>query len=148
MFKTSPFAAAALASVFAVTSAFAGGHITEGQFVDSSDIVFEDIIPGVVSFATVSGDRENGAHGTFVRIPAGQATPMHTHGAEYEAVVIQGMFENPIAGNEGSMVTLSAGSYYSVPADAVHVTRCAADSPVDCVSFFWQGVPFDFAMVE
>ncbi|MBM7067005.1 DUF4437 domain-containing protein [Actibacterium sp. 188UL27-1] len=130
------------------TAGLANDHAKAGQFLDASEIVFEDIVPGVVAFATVSGDRENGAHGTFVRIPAGQATPLHTHGAAYEAVVIQGKFENPIEGNDASNVTLSAGSFYSVPADAPHVTQCAADSPVDCVSFFWQGVPFDFAPVE
>ncbi len=144
---TTPLIALAATSLFA-TASLADGHAKVGQFIDSSEIVFQDIIPGVVAFATVSGDRENGAHGTFVRIPAGQATPLHTHGASYEAVVIQGKFENRTEGNEASNVTLSAGSYYSVPAGAPHVTQCAADSPVDCVSFFWQGVHFDFAPVE
>jgi quercetin dioxygenase-like cupin family protein len=139
--------ALAASTVLAAPAALADGH-AKGTFIDSSDIVFEDIIPGVVSFATVSGDRATGSHGTFVRIPAGAATPSHTHGASYEAVIIQGKFENPTEGNDASNVTLSAGSYYSVPADAEHVTRCAIDSPVDCISFFWQNVPFDFAVAE
>lgn len=117
-------------------------------FTEAEDVVFEDIIPGVVAFGTVAGDRETGAHGTFVRIPPGQATPLHTHGAAYEAVVIQGNFENPISGAEQSEIVLGAGSYYSVPADAEHVTRCAADSPTDCVSFFYQDVAFDFTPLE
>lgn len=47
-----------------------------------------------------------------------------------------------------SNATLTAGSYYYVPADAKHITRCAADSPVDCVSYFYQDTPFDFAVDE
>lgn len=136
----------ALSSILSANVALADGHGKAGVFIDSSDIAFEDIIPGVVAFATVNGDRAAGAHGTFVRIPAGQATPKHVHGAAYEAIVIQGRFENPIDGDAASNVTLTAGSYYSVPAGAPHITRCAADSPVDCVSYFWQNVPFDFSV--
>ncbi|MGI9504912.1 MAG: DUF4437 domain-containing protein [Geminicoccaceae bacterium] len=120
----------------------------KGIFLSSADIAFEDIIPGTVAFATVAGDREAGAHGTFVRVPAGQATPMHTHGAAYHAVVIDGNFENPIKGDDASNVTLTRGSYYYVPAGAEHITRCADDSPVDCLTFFYQDVPFDFAVAE
>lgn len=140
--------AAALALILASNTAFADGHSKKGVFAPADTITFDDIIPGVVAFGTVSGDREKGAHRTFVRIPAGQATPLHTHGAAYEAVVIQGNFENPTEGNDASNTVLTAGSYYTVPAGAKHVTRCAADSPVDCISFFWQGVPFDFAVAN
>ncbi|MBX2803488.1 MAG: DUF4437 domain-containing protein [Myxococcales bacterium] len=118
------------------------------MFVPAADVPYVDIIEEVVQFGTVMGDRESGAHGTFVRIPPGQATPLHVHGAEYHAVVLQGNFENPITGNADSEVVLTTGSYYSVPAEAEHVTRCAADSPVDCVSFFYQDVAFDFTPVE
>lgn len=117
-------------------------------FTAAEDVVFEDIIPGVVSFGTVTGDRAKGAHGTFVRIPAGKATPLHTHGAAYNAVIIQGKMENPITDVDISDAVLTAGSYYFVPAGAAHITRCAADSPVDCISFFYQDVPFDFAVAE
>ncbi|MFK7856748.1 MAG: DUF4437 domain-containing protein [Granulosicoccus sp.] len=117
-------------------------------FTAAENVAFEEIIPGVVSFGTVAGDRAQGSHGTFVRIPAGKATPLHTHAAEYHAVIIQGMMENPITDVEISEETLMAGSYYYVPANAPHITRCAADSPVDCISFFYQSVPFDFAVAE
>ena len=120
----------------------------KGIFTEASEVNFEDIIPGTVAFGTVAGDRADGAHGTFVRIPPGQATPLHTHGAAYHAVVIEGKFENPIDGDADSQVTLGKGSYYYVPAGAAHITRCAADSPVDCLTYFHQDVSFDFAPVE
>lgn len=131
-----------------LSTAFADGHAAKGVFTAADKVQYQDIIPGVVAFGTVSGDREKGAHGTFVRIPAGKSTPLHTHGAAYQAVVIQGRFENPIEGNDASNTTLTAGSHYSVPAGAKHITRCAADSPVDCVTFFFQSVPFDFAVAQ
>lgn len=137
-----------LLAVIASAMAIADGHSDKGKFIAADQIEFQDIIPGVVAFSTVTGNRESGSHGTFVRIPPGQATPPHTHSAAYEAVVIQGQFENPIEGNEVSNVTLTAGSFYSVPAGAKHITRCAADSPVDCITFFFQRVPFDFAVAE
>lgn len=117
-------------------------------FSPADQVLFEDIIPGVVGFATVIGDRANGAHGTFVHIPVGQATPLHTHGAGYHAVIIQGIFENPIPGNSESEVELTPGSHYFVPANAEHISRCAVDSPTDCLTFFFQDTAFDFAPVE
>lgn len=144
--KIRSFALASLATLSLVGSlAFASEN---GIFTPASKVNFEDIIPGTVAFGTVAGNRAEGAHGTFVRIPPGQATPLHTHVAAYHAVVIEGKFENPIDGDESSNVTLGKGSYYYVPAGAKHVTRCAADSPVDCLTYFHQDVPFDFAPVE
>ena len=147
--KSLLIAATAVASTLVgVHAASADGHAKKSVFTPAEKVVFEDIIPGVVAFGTVSGDRKTGAHGTFVRIPAGKATPLHTHGAAYDAVIIQGNFENPISGDDTSNKVLTAGSYYHVPAGAKHITRCAADSPVDCISFFYQDVPFDFAVAE
>jgi len=141
------FAAIALTAV-TLTGVFADGHGDHGVFKHASKIQFDDIIPGTVAFATVAGDREKGEHGTFVRIPAGQATPPHTHGAAYHAVVIAGIFENPIEGDDNSNEGLTAGSYYYVPKGAVHISRCAANSPTDCITYFHQTVAFDFAVAE
>ncbi|MEP2978212.1 MAG: DUF4437 domain-containing protein [Lentilitoribacter sp.] len=132
----SPLLQIAATTIIGASMAMADGHGEKGEFISADEVKFEDIIPGVVAFGTFSGDRENGEHRTFVRIPAGKATPLHTHGAAYEAVTIQGKFENPTEGNDASNVTLTAGSYYTVPTNAKHVTRCAADSLVDCISFF------------
>lgn len=91
-------------------------------FAQKKNIVFEDIIPGTVAFATVAGNRETGAHDTFVSIPAGQATPLHSHGVDDNA----------------SNVVLNDGSYYYVPASAKHTSRCAAESPTTCLTHFHQ----------
>ena len=139
-------AAAIASTILTIQVVSAGSQGSKAVFTPADKVVFEDIIPSTVAFGTVTGDRESGAHGTFVRIPPGKATPLHTHGAAYDAVIIQGNFENPIEGESASNVVLTAGSYYHVPAGAKHITRCAADSPVDCISYFYQNVPFDFAV--
>lgn len=146
--KTRKAIAATFFALAIVGQGISSADQTESVFIAADNVMFDDIIPGVVAFGTVTGDRETGAHGTFVRIPAGQATPLHTHGAEYHAVIIQGNMENPIPGDNSSDATLTAGSFYFVPAKAEHITRCAADSPVDCISYFYQDVPFDFAVAE
>ncbi len=142
-----PLAAIAATALIAA-GAMADGHSNHGIFRHVSTIEFDEIIPGTVAFATVAGDRETGAHGTFVRIPAGKATPQHTHSKEYHAVVIAGILENPITDDPDSNQGLPAGSYYFVPAGAPHVSRCAADSPVDCITYFHQGTAFDFAATD
>jgi quercetin dioxygenase-like cupin family protein len=123
-----------------VTNAFAA----DPNFVTQDMIKYDTILPDAVSFGTVTGNRGKGPHGTFVVIKKGAATPMHTHSTAYSAVVIKGKVENPTTGIATSEKPLGPGSYYHVPAKAPHITRCAADSPEDCMTFFWQSTPFDF----
>ncbi|MCG5054353.1 MAG: DUF4437 domain-containing protein [Myxococcales bacterium] len=113
-------------------------------FVQSKDVAFQEILPEIAEFGTVHGDRSAGAHGTFVRLKKGQGTPAHTHGAAYDGVVLAGLVENPIPGNGASVVPLGPGSYYHVPANAEHITRCAPNSASDCLTFFYQASAFDF----
>jgi hypothetical protein len=40
------------------------------------------------------GDLQNGRHGTFVRMPAGFKSPVHTHTEDYFAVVVEGVGSN------------------------------------------------------
>jgi len=141
--KPSTLAVIILTAMTTTTGALAS---EQGVFTPKKDIVFEDIIPGTVAFATVAGNREAGGHGTFVSIPAGQATPLHSHGAAYHAVVIEGNLENPVVDDNASNVVLNKGSYYYVPAGAKHITRCATDSPTACLTYFHQDKPFDFSV--
>jgi quercetin dioxygenase-like cupin family protein len=120
----------------------------EAKFITQDGMKYDVILPDAVSFATVTGSREKGPHGTFVIIKKGATTPAHTHSTAYSAVVIRGKVENPIKGNAASEAALGPGSYYHVPAGAEHITRCAADSPEDCMNFFWQETPFDFTPVK
>ncbi len=113
-------------------------------FTLAEDVKFDTIIPNDVLFGTIIGDRSKGAHGTFVRIRKGAATPAHTHGKSYHAVIIKGSVQNPFAGYPSTNTKMGPGSYYYVPAKSEHVTKCADDSPTECMTFFYQDDAFDF----
>jgi quercetin dioxygenase-like cupin family protein len=133
----------AISAAMIVTSTVAAKP-APAQFITQDQVKYDVILPDAVSFGTVSGNRAKGPHGTFVTIKKGAATPLHIHNAAYSAVVIKGKLENPIPGVAESEKAIGPGSYYHVPAKAKHITRCAADSPEDCMTFFWQATPFDF----
>lgn len=107
-------------------------------------VKFDIIIPNVAQFGDVGGDREKGAHSTFVKINKGTGTPPHTHSSSYDAVILQGLVENPIPSNQANPVALVPGSYYHVPAGVSHITRCSASSDANCMTFFYQSKAFDF----
>src|SRR5215472_2463613 len=44
--------------------------------------------------APAYGDPANGAHGTFIKMPAGYESPIHTHTEGYWAVVVSGVMVN------------------------------------------------------
>jgi quercetin dioxygenase-like cupin family protein len=139
---TSLVASCLLAHLLLGGSATAG--TTEAVFTTADKVKYDVIIPNVADFGTVYGNRETGAHGTFVKIKKGQGTPVHTHSKAYHGVVIEGVVENPVPGNQASPVKLVPGSYYFVPAGAEHITRCAQSSPTDCKTYFYQDSAFDF----
>lgn len=136
--------------LISVTLLGAQSVIADGKavFVSPDQVTFDDIIPGTVAFVTIFGERGKGAHGDFVRIPAGQAAALRTHGGAYNAVVLAGIFKNPIPGIERSNAGITSGSYYKVPAFTKHISRCAETRPVDCLTFIHQSVPFDFVVAE
>jgi quercetin dioxygenase-like cupin family protein len=136
---------AALALVAgSMTSGLAVAADSDAVFTTPGQVKYDVIIPGVADFGTVYGSREKGPHGTFVKIKKGQGTPGHTHSKGYHAVVLEGVVENPVPGNQANPTKLVAGSYYFVPANAEHITRCATSSPTDCKTFFYQDSGFDF----
>lgn len=105
---------------------------------------FENVNP-MIKMAPAWGDRAKGAHGTVGKFPPNFTTPFHTHSAAYHGVVLSGVMTNPFEGEE-SPPTLEPGSYWYVPAEAVHATACVSDTP--CAFYFHAAAPFDFHPVE
>lgn len=86
------------------------------------------------------GNLQNGRHGTFIRMPAGFVSPVHTHTEDYYAVVVEGvMANNP---PDGVIVPLPVGSYYFQQGEEAHVTRCLSET--GCLFFVVQPGKFDF----
>ena len=86
------------------------------------------------------GDLQNGQHGTFVRMPAGFKSPVHTHTEDYYAVVLKGVGANHSP--KGEVVPLPVGSYWFQRGEEAHVTQCLSDD--ECLFFIVQPGKFDY----
>ena len=86
------------------------------------------------------GDLQHGRHGTFIHMPAGFVSPVHTHTEDYFVVVIKGVGANQLPG--GKIIPLAAGSYWFQKGEEAHVTQCL--SKEDCVFFIVQPGKFDY----
>ncbi len=88
------------------------------------------------------GDFQNGRHGTFVRMPAGFRSPVHTHTEDYFAVVVEGVGSNHAVDAEA--VPLPVGSYWFQRGEEAHVTECMSER--DCLFFIVQPGKFDYVI--
>ncbi len=100
-----------------------------------------------VGFAALEGDRFKEPYMAMVRLPAGLVSPAHVKTANMFGVVISGTITHIALGaSPATEVRLPAGSFYKVPADVGHVSKCV--SQVDCVTFLYQDGQFDFLPVD
>ena len=90
------------------------------------------------------GDLAHGRHGTFIHMPAGFISAVHTHTEDYFAVVIKGVGANQLPG--GKIIPLPAGSYWFQKGEEPHVTQCL--SKQDCLFFIVQPGKFDYVPVK
>ena len=77
---------------------------------------------GTLQAAPAYGDLKQGAHGTFIKMPAGFVSDIHIHTGEYWGVVISGVGVNGLPGSKD--VPLPVGSYWSQKGGERHVTKC------------------------
>lgn len=99
-----------------------------------------DGVHGELNAAPAYGDLGHGPHGTFIKMPAGFVSPLHTHTEDYWGVVISGVGVNGKSGS--SDVQLPVGSYWFQKGGEPHVTKCI--SPNECIFFISQGGKFDY----
>ncbi|GEN98171.1 hypothetical protein NSE01_00040 [Novosphingobium sediminis] len=90
------------------------------------------------------GDLQHGRHGTFIHMPAGFVSPVHTHTEDYFAVVIKGTGANQLPG--GKIIPLPVGSYWFQKGEEAHVTQCLSKEP--CVFFIVQPGKFDYVPAQ
>lgn len=94
---------------------------------------------GTLQAAPAYGDLKQGAHGTFIKMPAGFVSDIHIHTGEYWGVVISGVGVNGLPGSKD--VPLPTGSYWSQKGGERHVTKCISSN--ECIFFISQSVKFD-----
>jgi hypothetical protein len=95
---------------------------------------------GELSAAAAYGDLTHGAHGTFIKMPAGFVSALHTHTEDYWGVVISGVAVNGLPGSKD--VPLPVGSYWLQKGGEAHITKCI--SPNECIFFISQNGKFDY----
>lgn len=99
-----------------------------------------DGVHGELQAAPAYGDLAHGAHGTFIKMPAGFVSPIHTHTGDYWGVVISGVGANGVPGS--SDVPLPVGSYWFQKGGERHVTKCLSAN--ECIFFINQSSKFDY----
>ncbi|MBA3500672.1 MAG: DUF4437 domain-containing protein, partial [Deltaproteobacteria bacterium] len=95
--------------------------------------------------ADVWGDSASGAFGRHWKLPAGFATPAHTHASDYHGVVIKGTVMNHTPDDKAPK-EMGPGSYWMQPSGLAHVTACKAGS--ECLMYTYSLGKFDFVPVE
>ena len=116
-------------------------------FMPSGDLKWTDLdpkgAPGV-KIADLWGDHAKGAFGALLSLPAGFASPLHTHTHAMKVVFLSGTY---IQAPEGKAeVRLGPSSYMMQPGGNYrHITRC--DKASDCVFFMESDGPFDLIPV-
>lgn len=99
--------------------------------------------PGVM-YVNLWGDVMKGAHGAFVKLPAGMKNPLHTHTNTLKLVVISGTFSYTPEG--GAQKLLGPGSYLYEPGGVRHTSGTVEGS--ECVVFQESAGKFDQVPAE
>lgn len=116
-------------------------------FIPASDLKWTDLdpvgAPGV-KVADLWGNHQKGPFGAFFKLPAGFATPLHTHTYDMKVVFLSGTYLQTPEGK--AEVRLGPGSYMLQPGGNYrHITKCDAAS--DCVFFVESKGAFDLKPV-
>ena len=117
-------------------------------FMPAGDLKWTDLdpkgAPGV-KVADLWGSHAKGPFGAYLKLPAGFATPLHTHTHAMKVAFISGTY---IQAPEGKAeVRLGPGSYMMQPGGNYrHTTSC--DKASDCVFFVESSGAFDLKPVE
>jgi len=100
--------------------------------------------PGV-KIADLWGDHAKGAYGAFIKLPAGFATPLHTHTHAIKLVIVSGTYIQEPEGKPE--FRLGPGSYLMQPGGNYrHTTSC--DKASECLFFAESNGKFDLKPVE
>ena len=141
---------AALAPGFGQTSVKPAQKPAESKLVviPASDMKWTDLdptgAPGV-KVADLWGNHAKGAFGAYLKLPAGFATPLHTHTHAMKVIFLSGTYVQAPEGK--AEVRLGPGSYMMQPGGNYrHTTSC--DKSADCVFFVESSGAFDLKVVE
>lgn len=118
----------------------------DGSMMMSMDSMKWMEIPdsGGVMVSPAWGDMNKGAHGAFVKFPAGATHPVHTHSNDVKGVVLMGSFTYTPEG--GEEMKMGPHTYFMIPGKVKHASGCAEGS--ECVLFQVGDKKFDMKPVD
>jgi quercetin dioxygenase-like cupin family protein len=92
--------------------------------------------------AVLHGNPQEGASAFFLRIPPGAKAGVHTHSADYQAVVLAGGHKHWLAGGAKKAKALAVGSHWFQPGGQAHDDECSGTE--QCMLFIVSEGKFDF----
>ena len=94
------------------------------------------------------GVRSEGAAGTYLKVPAGFEAPLHSHTADYRAIVVKGTWSHwvPGGGGEAQGKPLPVGSYWTQRADEPHKDACI--SAEECIILLINDNPYQTVLEQ
>ncbi len=116
-----------------VLSSLAAAHTPDSQMLAFDEIQWQQLGETPIQYAVMWGDREHGANGTYLKLPAGFETGVHGHSHAYNGVTLRGVWEHKI---DGKWKRLPPGSYVSQTGGEFHNDRCVGKT--DCVLLIQQ----------
>lgn len=124
-------------------TAGAKGKGKEAVIWPAADVKWEPYAPGApLQVGALWGDRAKGEHGMFLKLPAGFEAGMHSHTADYHAVLVSGTWVHTVDGDTSAPKELAPGSYVLQPGKQNHNDVCK--SKTECVIFIYQKAKGDF----
>jgi hypothetical protein len=109
----------------------------------SGAIAWEPFFGGPLQIAKLWGDRDQGAYGMLLKMPAGFEAGSHAHTSDYHAINVQGTWVHTM---DGQTKELPVGSYVMQPGMQFHNDSCKG--PGECILFIQQDAKGDFIPAE
>lgn len=138
-------AAAFITSAATVGSAMAGTDGKSTSYTAATELNWQDSGFGPL-VSPVFGNFAKGLHVTYVKFPAGMATPLHNHSHDYVGLVVTGVSMHWEPGKPETKKPLSAGAHWFMPGNVDHVSECLPGA--ECIMAIYQQQAMDFLPKE
>lgn len=103
-------------------------EVAEAALTSDWKLIFPDK-PDGPQMLVLSGNPAEGPLSAMIKLPAGHASPLHSHPANFFGITVSGTITNGRIAEEAKEI--GPGDTWTEPAGEVHFTGCAADA--DCV---------------
>jgi Domain of unknown function (DUF4437) len=115
---------------------------TTNRYVPADRLRWHKESPNIpIELAALWGDREKGEAGTLLTAPPGFDSGLHSHTADYWAVVVQGAWRHWVPSTrEGVGLTFEPGAHWTQVHTQLHQDACVSKAP--CIIFLFNKDPY------